>query len=112
MKDDLLDMTADERTLGKPVGNDLQERKMTIPLILGLQSGDTDLRGRVETYYNGEGSEADIPAILAGLAHTGAFEATTREIAAYARRAKEALAPMGASAAKTELERLADALSA
>ena len=34
MMDDLLDLTADEHALGKPVVNDLNERKMTIPLIL------------------------------------------------------------------------------
>ena len=44
MKDDLLDMTADERSLGKPAGNDLTERKMTIPLIAALASGDGSFR--------------------------------------------------------------------
>ena len=33
MKDDLLDMTADERSLGKPAANDLVERKTTIPIL-------------------------------------------------------------------------------
>ena len=46
MKDDLLDMTADERSLGKPVGNDLTERKMTIPLIEALAAGDGIFRAR------------------------------------------------------------------
>ena len=36
MRDDLLDVTADERSLGKPVGNDLVERKTTLPLIAAL----------------------------------------------------------------------------
>ncbi len=31
MRDDVLDLTSDEATLGKPVGNDLRERKMTVP---------------------------------------------------------------------------------
>ena len=46
MKDDLLDMTADERSLGKPVGNDLTERKVTIPLIVALAAGDGNFRAR------------------------------------------------------------------
>ena len=46
MKDDLLDVTADERSLGKPVGNDLTERKMTIPLILALAIGRTGASAR------------------------------------------------------------------
>ncbi len=44
MNDDLLDMTADERSLGKPAGNDLLERKMTIPLMRALARGDADFR--------------------------------------------------------------------
>ena len=48
MKDDLLDVTADERSLGKPAANDLTERKMTIPLIAALSSGDGSFRARGE----------------------------------------------------------------
>ncbi len=112
MKDDLLDVTAEAAALGKPVGNDLHERKMTIPLILALGTGDAELRTRVEKYYEGGGSDADVPAILAEIARVGALDLTRRQIADFAARAKAALAPMGASGAKTELERLADALVA
>lgn len=39
--DDLLDFTADERALGKPVGGDLREGKITLPIIYLLQrAGD------------------------------------------------------------------------
>jgi len=112
MKDDLLDVTADAAVIGKPVGNDLHERKMTIPLILALGTGDAGLRTRVETYYDGKGTDADVAAIVADIVRVGAPDLTRRRIAGYAARAKAALAPMGASEAKTELERLADALVA
>jgi len=38
--DDLLDFTGDEVVLGKPVGGDLREGKMTLPVIHLLASGD------------------------------------------------------------------------
>ena len=38
--DDLLDYTADEATLGKPIGSDLREGKVTLPIIRLLTSGD------------------------------------------------------------------------
>ncbi len=37
MVDDLLDFTAEEETLGKPVANDLREGKVTLPMIFLLR---------------------------------------------------------------------------
>ena len=40
MVDDLLDFTAEEKTLGKPVANDLREGKVTLPMIFLLRRAD------------------------------------------------------------------------
>src|ERR1043166_6854179 len=40
--DDLLDYTADETALGKPVGGDLREGKVTLPIIYLLQRGGAE----------------------------------------------------------------------
>ena len=49
--DDLLDYTADEKALGKPIGGDLREGKVTLPIIFLLGSGgaeaDTIVRNTV-----------------------------------------------------------------
>ncbi len=47
--DDVLDFTARESILGKPVGNDLREGKVTLPLILALQQCTSGEREAVET---------------------------------------------------------------
>ena len=111
MKDDLLDMTGDAEALGKPVGNDLQERKMTIPLILALRRADGGARALVERFYDGK-DDAAIPAVIDAVARFGGLDGTREQIANYARRAKNALAPLENGSAKTELTRLADALPA
>jgi octaprenyl-diphosphate synthase len=47
--DDVLDFTAHETVLGKPVGNDLWEGKVTLPLIYALEKADAAERRLVET---------------------------------------------------------------
>lgn len=111
MKDDLLDMTADERSLGKPVGNDLTERKITIPLIEALAASDGNFRSEVRRFYDGSANEA-IPAIVRGIERQGGLTATRAQIARFVERAKYALEPIAAGTAKVELARLADALLA
>jgi octaprenyl-diphosphate synthase len=109
MKDDLLDMTASAADVGKPVGNDLQERKMTIPLILALQAGDPEFHRTVRALYEGPDNGA-IPNVIAAIGKQGGLERTREQIAVFAERAKAALQPISDGPAKNHLLRLADAL--
>lgn len=47
--DDVLDLTAAEDVLGKPVGSDLREGKLTLPLIYALEDADDEARRLIET---------------------------------------------------------------
>src|SRR5947208_4148338 len=46
--DDVLDFTAREKTLGKPVGGDLREGKVTLPLVYALERAPAEERRMVE----------------------------------------------------------------
>jgi octaprenyl-diphosphate synthase len=46
--DDVLDFTAREKTLGKPVGGDLREGKVTLPLVYALEQAQAEERRLVE----------------------------------------------------------------
>ena len=46
--DDVLDFTAREKTLGKPVGGDLREGKVTLPLVYALERATAEERRLVE----------------------------------------------------------------
>ncbi len=46
--DDLLDYTGDSAKTGKAVGNDLQEGKITLPLILAIQSANNNEKTRLQ----------------------------------------------------------------
>ncbi len=47
--DDMLDFTSREETLGKPVGGDLKEGKVTLPLVYALETATAAERALVET---------------------------------------------------------------
>jgi octaprenyl-diphosphate synthase len=109
MKDDLLDMTADPQALGKPVGNDLAERKITIPLIFALQRADGETKALVERFYEGSKDSGTTP-IVEAIRRLGGLDATRAEIRRYIERAKRCLESLEDSPAKIELGRLADGL--
>jgi octaprenyl-diphosphate synthase len=115
MLDDLLDLTAAEAEIGKPVGNDLRERKITIPLILALDGGGRELRTEVERFYRAENEQGDRPEDSRRLADrilaAGGAAKTRDAIAGYVERAKAALAPLGSAPARLELAALADGLA-
>jgi octaprenyl-diphosphate synthase len=46
--DDMLDFTSREQTLGKPVGGDLKEGKVTLPLVYALETASAAERAMVE----------------------------------------------------------------
>ncbi len=110
MNDDLLDLTADAQILGKPVGNDLTERKMTIPLILALSGGNERFRQQVSRLYAGDQSVL-IPEVVQGIEREGGLTKTRVEIERFVARARAALEPLRSSAAKDELSTLAGALA-
>jgi octaprenyl-diphosphate synthase len=63
--DDVLDFTAREKILGKPVGNDLREGKVTLPLIYALEGATPEERAVIETVLaNGNYDEVPFLNIL------------------------------------------------
>jgi octaprenyl-diphosphate synthase len=89
LTDDILDFTARENILGKPVGNDLREGKVTLPLIYALSSGDIKGRLLVETIlrngnYDGYSVE-DVRAFLDDYHAVDRARARAHEFAAKAR---------------------------
>jgi octaprenyl-diphosphate synthase len=55
MVDDLLDFTAEEKTLGKPVANDLREGKVTLPMIFLLRRAGAADAGKVRAVLEDRG---------------------------------------------------------
>ena len=90
--DDVLDLTASESVLGKPVASDLREGKVTMAVIHALERCTPQEREKIATVlreraFNGV-THADILAILN---RYGALEAANARAAEYAEAARKAI---------------------
>ncbi len=107
--DDLLDISAQQTELGKTVGDDFREGKMTLPVILAYARGDAEeqafWRRCIEDL---EQTDADFFHAQELMARHGAIEDTLAYARAYASDARDALAVFPASPIKQELLELID----
>ena len=107
--DDALDYAADQRLLGKTVGDDFREGKITLPVLAAYHAGtEADQAFWRRTIEASEQTEADLEHALSLMARTGAIEAALRRAAVYAEQAQQALAPLGASVFRDALMAVAD----
>jgi len=90
--DDVLDLTASESVLGKPVASDLREGKATMAVIHALERCTPEERSKIETVlrhgaFNGV-SHAEILEILQ---RYGSVEAATERATRYAESARKSI---------------------
>lgn len=84
--DDVLDYDGNKAEMGKNLGDDLREGKVTLPLIVAMQRGNPVQRELIRTAIQ-TGAVAELPAIVEIVRETGALEATLRAAQAEAQRA-------------------------
>jgi geranylgeranyl pyrophosphate synthase len=85
MVDDILDFTADENELGKPVGSDLRQGTFTLPVLYFLEQ---DARAQAL----GDFASADLDQLIDAIRHSPAIAAAKAEAQRTARIARDALA--------------------
>ncbi len=106
--DDLLDFTATESVLGKPVASDLREGRLTLPLIYLLEMGVEDHRRTIRTVIEDGGFERVRPEEILDLVKTnGTLDRTRRLAQAYSQEACRSLAPFDPGPARRALEDVA-----
>jgi octaprenyl-diphosphate synthase len=90
--DDVLDLTASEDVLGKPVASDLREGKATMAVIHALERCTPDERSRIETVLSkGAFNGVTHGEILEILQRYGSLDAASTRAAQYAESAQRAI---------------------
>jgi octaprenyl-diphosphate synthase len=109
MVDDVLDLTSDESTLGKPVGSDLREGKLTLPLIYLLREGEPKHRELVRMVLRESGAEpGQREAVLHAVLEYRTADRVLEKAHEYARQAKECIAGFPPSPARDALLSIPD----
>jgi octaprenyl-diphosphate synthase len=105
--DDLLDLVGSEKTAGKSLGTDLEQGKLTLPLIHLLRSGPETLAARarhVLTTADGQRCEVLRP----WLEEAGSLEYARRRALELTEQARRELACLPASVCRSILEAMTD----
>ncbi|MEM9578474.1 MAG: polyprenyl synthetase family protein [Pseudomonadota bacterium] len=107
--DDLLDFQGNQGAIGKNIGDDFRERKLTMPIIKAVAQANAEERAFwVRTIEKGKQTDSDLEHAIHLLHKHGALTDTSRVARAEAARAKEALAPLPGHPVKEMLIDLAD----
>ena len=92
LADDVLDYSAHEATLGKTVGDDFREGKITLPIVLAFRRGaDPERAFWQRTLEDGERTDADLEQAIAYLDARDALADTLERARHYGAKARDAL---------------------
>lgn len=108
--DDILDLVADQRKLGKPIGSDLRQGILTLPVIYSLQHC-SQLERLKEIILKHEKSEDEVREAVELIVSCGGIEHANAVVLKYIEKAKEALSLLPDISVRDTLSIIADFIS-
>ena len=107
--DDLLDFTGEEVALGKPIGGDLREGKVTLPVIHLLGTGNRDAQALVQRIvHKADVTREEWRELRTMLLHARSLDYAQSSAVAFVERAKRALRGFPPGPSREALEYLPD----
>ncbi len=109
MVDDYLDYGGAGDGIGKNLGDDFRERKLTLPVIRAVAAADAEERAFWDrTIAAGRQEDGDLEQAMALMAKHGSLAATRDAALDWSSRAREALAPLPQHPLRDHMHELAD----
>jgi len=105
--DDVLDYQSDEELLGKRIGDDLSEGKMTLPLIHSLSNSSKVTNKKLRDIVSNNNVE-EIDTVLEIFQETGSIDYTINRAKEISKKAKQCLVNLNNSAYENALSLLCD----
>jgi octaprenyl-diphosphate synthase len=107
--DDALDYSGRQALMGKSVGDDFREAKVTLPVILAYNRGDDDAkRFWQRTIQLGQQRDGDLQRAISYIEQTGAIDEARDQAQRYARQACRAIQQLPQSALRDALIAVAE----
>ena len=105
IKDDLFDYGTEK--VGKPTGNDIREKKLTLPLIYTLNKVDKSIRKRlIYILKNNNKNQSQINFVIEQVIEAGGIDYATKKMITYRDEALAILHQFDKTAVRDELESL------
>lgn len=90
--DDILDFTADQLKLGKPIGSDLRQGTLTLPVLYFIERDARGARVQEILERNGQGSADEMDALIESIRTSPAMDAAKKRAREFGNDAQTALA--------------------
>jgi octaprenyl-diphosphate synthase len=91
IKDDILDYEGKQKIIGKPVGGDIKEKKITLPLIIAMKNAKTKEKKNIIKMLKKGAGRKDIQTIITFCTENGGLLGAKESMEHYAMNAKENL---------------------
>jgi geranylgeranyl diphosphate synthase type I len=111
IKDDVLDMVAEPKKLGKPIGSDIRKGKKTLIIVHALKHANKKNKALILKYLGKrKATDSQVKKVIDALRETGSIDYADRRVSDLIDEGKKALDILPNNEAKDMLKRLADYL--
>jgi octaprenyl-diphosphate synthase len=108
IRDDILDYEGTLKMMGKPVGGDIKEKKITLPLIYSLNQVSKKEAAHIRKLIKNGSKNKDVKEVIKFVRENGGIDYALETAKSYSNKAKDALKILPDSQSKVALEALVD----